>query len=148
MEDKSLIVIPTKTVPQGITAMINFEATRDADENGKAMTDSLSTVKSGQLTYAVRDTSIDGREIKKDNYLGLGDKGLAAVGTQMEDTLMEMIESMMTDEAELISVYYGAEVEESAAEAVVSDIEEKFPDVDVELQFGGQPVYYYIVSVE
>ena len=148
VEDKSLIVIPTKTVPQGITAMINFEATRDADENGKAMTDSLSTVKSGQLTYAVRDTSIDGREIKKDNYLGLGDKGLAAVGTQMEDTLMEMIESMMTDEAELISVYYGAEVEESAAEAVVSDIEEKFPDVDVELQFGGQPVYYYIVSVE
>ena len=135
-------------VPQGITAMINFETTRSAKDNGDAMTDSLSTVKSGQLTYAVRDTSIDGKEIKKDNYLGLGDKGLAAVGTDMDETLLEMIESMMSDEAELISVYYGADVEEAAAEAVVSKIEEKFPDVDVELQFGGQPVYYYIVSVE
>ena len=148
VEDKELIVIPTKTVPQGITAMINFETTRSAKDNGDAMTDSLSTVKSGQLTYAVRDTSIDGKEIKKDNYLGLGDKGLAAVGTDMDETLLEMIESMMSDEAELISVYYGADVEEAAAEAVVSKIEEKFPDVDVELQFGGQPVYYYIVSVE
>ena len=148
VEDKELIVIPTKTVPQGITAMINFETTRSAKDNGDAMTDSLSTVKSGQLTYAVRDTSIDGKEIKKDNYLGLGDKGLAAVGTDMDETLLEMIESMMSDEAELISVYYGADIEEAAAEAVVSKIEEKFPDVDVELQFGGQPVYYYIVSVE
>ena len=148
VEDKELIVIPTKTVPQGITAMINFETTRSAKDNGDVMTDSLSTVKSGQLTYAVRDTSIDGKEIKKDNYLGLGDKGLAAVGTDMDTTLLEMIESMMSDEAELISVYYGADVEEAAAEAVVSKIEEKFPDVDVELQFGGQPVYYYIVSVE
>ena len=148
VEDKELIVIPTKTVPQGITAMINFETTRSAKDNGDAMTDSLSTVKSGQLTYAVRDTSIDGKEIKKDNYLGLGDKGLAAVGTDMDTTLLEMIESMMSDEAELISVYYGADIEEAAAEAVVSKIEEKFPDVDVELQFGGQPVYYYIVSVE
>ena len=133
---------------KGITAMINFETTRSAKDNGDVMTDSLSTVKSGQLTYAVRDTSIDGKEIKKDNYLGLGDKGLAAVGTDMDTTLLEMIESMMSDEAELISVYYGADVEEAAAEAVVSKIEEKFPDVDVELQFGGQPVYYYIVSVE
>ena len=148
VEDKELIVIPTKTVPQGITAMINFETTRSAKDNGDAMTDSLSTVKSGQLTYAVRDTSIDGKEIKKDNYLGLGDKGLAAVGTDMDETLLEMIESMMSDEAELISVYYGADIEEAAAEAVVSKIEEKFPDVDVELQFGGQPVYYYIISVE
>ena len=147
-EDKDIIVVPTKTVPQGITAMINFETTRSAKDNGDAMTDSLSTVKSGQLTYAVRDTSIDGKEIKKNNYLGLGDKGLAAVGTDMDETLLEMIESMMSDEAELISVYYGADVEEAAAEAVVSKIEEKFPDVDVELQFGGQPVYYYIVSVE
>lgn len=128
--------------------MINFETTRSAKDNGDAMTDSLSTVKSGQLTYAVRDTLIDGKEIKKDNYLGLGDKGLAAVGTDMDETLLEMIESMMSDEAELISVYYGADIEEAAAEAVVSKIEEKFPDVDVELQFGGQPVYYYIVSVE
>ena len=93
-------------------------------------------------------STIDGKEIKKDNYLGLGDKGLAAVGTDMDETLLEMIESMMSDEAELISVYYGADIEEAAAEAVVSKIEEKFPDVDVELQFGGQPVYYYIVSVE
>ena len=116
-EDKDIIVIPTKTVPQGITAMINFETTRSAKDNGDAMTDSLSTVKSGQLTYAVRDTSIDGKEIKKDNYLGLGDKGLAAVGTDMDETLLEMIESMMSDEAELISVYFEADFEKAAPAA-------------------------------
>ncbi|MGN0318846.1 MAG: DAK2 domain-containing protein [Lachnospira sp.] len=148
VEDKKIIVIPTKTVPQGITAMINFEATRTPQENEEIMADSLSSVQSGQLTYAVRDTSIDGREIKKDNYLGLGDKGLAAVGTDMEATLMEMLESMISDDSELISVYYGADVDESDAEAVVEKITDKFGDLDVELQFGGQPVYYYIVSVE
>lgn len=148
IEDKKLIVIPTKTIPQGITAMINFELTRSADENEKAMLESLSTVKSGQLTYAVRDTSIDGKEIKKDNYLGLGDKGLASVGTDMDDTLIDMLSEFVDDESELISVYYGEDIDENKAEELVSKIEEKFDGVDVELQYGGQPVYYYIVSVE
>ena len=148
IEDKKLIVIPTKTIPQGITAMINFELTRSADENEKAMLESLSTVKSGQLTYAVRDTSIDGKEIKKDNYLGLGDNGLASVGTDMDDTLIDMLSEFVDDESELISVYYGEDIDENKAEELVYKIEEKFDGVDVELQYGGQPVYYYIVSVE
>lgn len=148
IEDKKLVVIPTKTIPQGITAMINFELTRSVDENEKAMLESLSTVKSGQLTYAVRDTSIDGKEIKKDNYLGLGDKGLASVGTDMDDTLIDMLSEFVDDESELISVYYGEDIDENKAEELVSKIEEKFDGVDVELQYGGQPVYYYIVSVE
>lgn len=148
IEDKKLIVIPTKTIPQGITAMINFELTRNAKENEEAMLESLSTVKSGQLTYAVRDTSIDGKEIKKDNYLGLGDKGLAAVGTDMDDTALAMLAEFVDEESELISVYYGEDIDESKAEELVKKIEEKFDGVDVELQYGGQPVYYYIVSVE
>lgn len=148
IEDKKLVVIPTKTIPQGITAMINFELTRNAKENEEAMLESLSTVKSGQLTYAVRDTSIDGKEIKKDNYLGLGDKGLAAVGTDMDDTALAMLAEFVDEESELISVYYGEDIDESKAEGLVKKIEEKFDGVDVELQYGGQPVYYYIVSVE
>lgn len=148
IEDKKLVVIPTKTIPQGITAMINFELTRNAKKNEEAMLESLSTVKSGQLTYAVRDTSIDGKEIKKDNYLGLGDKGLAAVGTDMDDTALAMLAEFVDEESELISVYYGEDIDESKAEELVKKIEEKFDGVDVELQYGGQPVYYYIVSVE
>ena len=148
IEDKKLVVIPTKTIPQGLTAMINFELTRNAKENEEAMLESLSTVKSGQLTYAVRDTSIDGKEIKKDNYLGLGDKGLAAVGTDMDDTALAMLAEFVDEESELISVYYGEDIDESKAEELVKKIEEKFDGVDVELQYGGQPVYYYIVSVE
>ena len=114
--------------------MINFELTRNAKENEEAMLESLSTVKSGQLTYAVRDTSIDGKEIKKDNYLGLGDKGLAAVGTDMDDTALAMLAEFVDEESELISVYYGEDIDESKAEELVKKIEEKFDGVDVELQ--------------
>lgn len=148
IEDKKLVVIPTKTIPQGITAMINFEMTRSAQENEEAMVESLSMVQSGQLTYAVRDTSIDGKEIKKDNYLGLGDKGLASVGTDMDDTLLEMLDTFVNEESELISLYYGSDVKEEDADELSYKIEERFDGVDVEVQFGGQPVYFYIVSVE
>lgn len=148
VEDKKLIVIPTKTVPQGITAMINFESTKTPEDNNESMVSSLSTVKSGQLTYAVRDTTIDGKDIKKDNYLGLGDKGLASVGTDLDETLIEMLSTMVDDESELISIYYGADVDEDTANAVLEKISAEFDSVDVDLQFGGQPVYYYIVSVE
>ena len=150
VEGKKIVVIPTKTIPQGITAMINFEATRSAKENEDAMVESLSTVATGQLTYAVRDTSIDGKEIKNGDIMGLGDSGLLAVGKDIDSTLIEMLDEMMkeNDEAELISVYYGEDVTEEDAEAVVAKIEEKYPDTDVELQRGGQPIYYYLVSVE
>ena len=150
VEGKKIVVIPTKTIPQGITAMINFEATRSAKENEDAMVESLSTVATGQLTYAVRDTSIDGKEIKNGDIMGLGDSGLLAVGKDIDSTLIEMLDEMMkeNDEAELISVYYGEDVTEEDAEAVVAKIEEKYPDTDVELQPGGQPIYYYLVSVE
>ncbi len=150
VEDKKLVVIPTKTVPQGITAMINFEMGNSAEDNEAAMTDALSTVATGQVTYAVRDTSIDGKEIKVDDIMGLGDKGLLAVGKDIEGTLLEMLEAMMSDneDAEIVSVYYGEDITEEQAEAVSAKIEEKYPDVDVELQYGGQPIYYYLVSVE
>lgn len=150
VEGRKIVVIPTKTIPQGITAMINFEATRSAKENEDAMVESLSTVATGQLTYAVRDTSIDGKEIKNGDIMGLGDSGLLAVGKDIDSTLIEMLDEMMkeNDEAELISVYYGEDVTEEDAEAVVAKIEEKYPDTDVELQLGGQPIYYYLVSVE
>jgi len=148
IEDKKMIVIPTKTVPQGISSLINFEATRSEEENTEAMTEGLSLVKSGQLTYAVRDTSIDGKEIKKDNFIGLGDKGLSSVGVDMHETLVELINDLMFDDAELVTVYYGSDVTEEAANEAVEAIKNKFADVEVELQYGGQPVYYYIVSVE
>lgn len=150
VEDKKIVVIPTKTVPQGITAMINYESARSAEENEEAMIDSLSTVSTGQVTYAVRDTSIDGKEINKDDILGLGDKGLLAVGKKIDETLLDMLDVMVSDneDAELVSVYYGEDVTEEQAEEIVSAIEEKYPEMDVELQHGGQPIYYYLVSVE
>lgn len=148
VEGKKLIVIPSKTVPQGITAMINFELSRTAEENAEAMTASMDTVGTGQLTYAVRDTTIDGKEIRKDDIMGLSDSGLAAVGQNVNQTLLELVGSMMNDDAELITIYYGADISEEDAEAAAAEVEEKFPEVDVELQMGGQPIYYYVVSVE
>ncbi len=148
IEGKKLIVIPSKTVPQGITAMINFEMTRNEQENTEAMTSSMATVKTGQVTYAVRDTSIDGKEIHKDDILGLADNGLAAVGKDINTTVLDMLATMIDEDSELVSVYFGEDITEEQASEVVDAIEEKFPDVDVELQEGSQPVYYYIVSVE
>ena len=148
IEDKKLVVVPSKTVPQGITAMINFEMSRTEHENAEAMTSSMATVRTGQVTYAVRDTSIDGKEIHKDDILGLADKGLAAVGKDIDATVLELLDTMIDDDSELVSVYYGEDITNEQASGIVASIEEKYPDVDVELQEGGQPVYYYIVSVE
>ena len=148
IEDKKLVVVPSKTVPQGITAMINFEMSRTEQENAEAMTSSMATVRTGQVTYAVRDTSIDGKEIHKDDILGLADKGLAAVGKDIDATVLELLDTMIDDDSELVSVYYGEDITNEQASGIVASIEEKYPDVDVELQEGGQPVYYYIVSGE
>lgn len=147
-EDKKIVVIPTKTVPQGITAVINFVPGMSVEENEATMCEEIGNVKSGQVTYAVRDTMIDDKEIKQGDYMGIGDAGILAVGTGMDGVTLEMIDEMMSDDLELISIYYGADVTEETAEALRTAVEEKYPDCDVELQYGGQPIYYYVVSAE
>ncbi len=147
-EDKQIVVIPTKTVPQGITAVINYIPDLSADENEAAMLEEISLVKTGQVTYAVRDTSIDGKEIRQGDYMGIGDSGMLAVGSSIPDVTFEMISNMVDENAELISIYYGAETSEEDATALQEKVTEAYPDCDIELQQGGQPIYYYIVSVE
>jgi len=148
MTDKNLLVIPTKTIPQGITAVINYIADVSVDENEETMMNEITRVKTGQVTYAVRDTVIDDKEIRKDDFMGIGDKGILAVGVDKKTVTMEMVAEMMDDESELISIYYGEEVEEAEAEALREEIENAYPSCDVELQYGGQPIYYYVISVE
>ncbi len=148
VEDKDIIVIPTKTIPQGITALITYMSDASASDNESAMNEAISHVKTGQVTYAVRDTSINGLEIKKGNIMGIGDHEILAVGTVVEETAMDMIARMVDDESEIISVYFGDEVDEEIANDLASSIEKKYPDISVELHPGGQPIYYYIVSVE
>ncbi|MBO4981235.1 MAG: DAK2 domain-containing protein [Lachnospiraceae bacterium] len=146
--DKTLLVIPTKTIPQGITAVINFVPEMSADENEQNMMREIGNVKTGQVTYAVRDTMIDDKEIKKDDYMGIGDQGILSVGLDMMTVTEEMIAQMLDEDSELISIYYGSDVEEDAAESLRAKMEETYPDCDVELQYGGQPIYYYVISVE
>ncbi|MBP3755440.1 MAG: DAK2 domain-containing protein [Lachnospiraceae bacterium] len=146
--DKVVLVIPTKTIPQGITAAINFSAGSSADENEQAMVEAIGLVKTGEITYAVRDTSIDDHEIRKGDYMGIGDKKILSVGTDMNQVVLEMIGEMVDDSSELISLYYGADVTEEDANALKDQIAAKFSTLDVDIQMGGQPVYYYIVSVE
>ncbi|MBO4628119.1 MAG: DAK2 domain-containing protein [Lachnospiraceae bacterium] len=148
VEDKEIIVIPTKTVPQGISAVIAFNPEVSADENREAMTEALSYVKSGQVTYAVRDTSFEGHEIHESDIMGISDHGIVAVGQDIDDTTLAMIETMMDDDAGLLSIYYGSDVTEEQAQGLADRFSEKFPLVDVEVHNGGQPIYYYVVSVE
>lgn len=148
-QDKKIIVIPTKTIPQGITAVINFMADIAPDENEEQMGSEMGNVKTGQVTYAVRDTEIDDKKIAQGDYMGIGDKGILSVGKEMKDVTVEMITEMVDEDSdELISIYYGEDISEEDANALSEKIEEKYPDLDVELQYGGQPIYYYIVSVE
>ena len=148
VEDKEIIVIPTKTIPQGITALITFMSDASPADNEHAMTDAISHVKTGQVTYAVRDTSINGLDIQKGNIMGIGDHEILSVGTVVEDTAMDMIGRMVDDESEIICIYFGDEVDEEIANDLAKSVEEKYPDISVELHPGGQPIYYYIVSVE
>lgn len=147
-EDKIIHVIPTKTVPQGITAMINFLPDLSAEENAEAMEESITTVKTGQVTYAVRDTKIDDKEIHEGNIMGIGDSGILAVGEGLEETTLEMFKELVDDMSEIISIYYGEEVSEEVANGLGEKVSEMFPGCDVEVHFGGQPIYYYVVSVE
>ncbi len=147
-KDKKIFVVPTKTVPQGITAMIAYMMEKSPEENEKIMMEEITHVKTGQITYAVRDTKIDEKEIHKDDIMGLGDHSLLAVGTELEEVALETVKAMVDEDTELISIYYGKDTEESDAEILAEKIEEMYPDCDVELQNGGQPIYYYVISAE
>ena len=148
VKDKEVIVIPTKTVPQGITAIINFVPDLSAEENEEIMLEAIKAVKTGQVTFAVRDTSIDGKEIHVNDIMGIGDAGIISVGKEIAATTLEMLDALVDEDSELISVYYGADVSEEDAEALIAEIEEKYPDVDIDAHSGGQPIYYYVIAVE
>ena len=148
VEDKKVVVIPTKTIPQGITAVINYVPDMGAEENEAAMSEEIGQVKTGEVTYAVRDTVIDDKEIKQGDYMGIGDAGILSVGADIEKVTFDMVDSIMEEDLELISIYYGAETTEESAQKLKARIEEKYPSCDIELQYGGQPIYYYIISAE
>ena len=147
-EDKEIIVVPTKTIPQGISAMISFVPEKGGEENLASMTDAISRVKTGQITYAVRDTRIDDKEIHEGDIMGIGDAGILAVGRDRLQVAEEMVAEMVDEESEIISVYYGEDVSEEDAEALSDSLTEKYPECEVELNQGGQPIYYYLISVE
>ncbi len=147
-KDKNIVVIPSKTVPQGITAIINYMPERSVEENTARMTEEMGKVKTGQITYAVRDTIIDEKEIKQNDIMGIGDSGIISVGTDLFKTTVDMVSNLIDDDTEIISIYYGQKVTENDAAAIADKIEELYPDVDVEVNMGGQPIYYYIISVE
>ena len=148
VKEKEIIVIPTKTVPQGITAIINFMPDADAAANEEAMLEAIQNVKTGQVTYAVRDTHVDDKEIHEGDIMGIGDKGILAVGTEVEETAKEMLALLVDEDSELISLYYGEEVSEEDAQKFTAEVEKLYPDVDVDAHFGGQPIYYYVLAVE
>ena len=147
-EDKNIIVVPTKTVPQGVSCLVAFSEGASWEDNLEAMKEEISRVKSGSITYAVRDTEIDDKVIKEGNIMGIGDKTIMAVGEDIEAVTKEMLSLLIDDESELVSLYYGAEIDEDAANALAEALEEEYPDIDIEVNYGGQPVYYYILSVE
>ncbi len=147
-EDKQIVVIPSKTVPQGITALINFMPDKSVEDNTKRMTDEMQNVKTGQVTYAVRDTSMDGKEIKAGDYMGIGDKTILSVGNDIADVTYELLVTLMDEDSELVSLYYGQDTTEEDANALADRVMEEYPDVDVEVHPGGQPIYYYVLSVE
>lgn len=148
VEDKNIIVIPTKTIPQGISALIAYSEEASPEENTEAMTEEIANIKSGSVTYAVRDTEIDDKTIKQGDIMGIGDKTILSVGQNIQDVTKDMIEQLAGDDAELISIYYGSDVTEEDANALAKAVEAVCPDVDVEVNYGGQPIYYYILSVE
>ena len=147
-EEKNVIVIPTKTIPQGISALISFDETATAEANQAGMEDAITAVKSGQVTYAVRDTSIDGKEIKTGDYMGIDDAGIQAVGQDITEVVKDLIGAMSDEDSELLSIYYGSDVEEEKANALVEAVQAAYPDFEVETHAGGQPIYYYILSLE
>ena len=147
-EDKKIVVVPSKTAPQGVAALIAFDANADAESNLESMTEDMGNVKTGQVTYAVRDTSIDGKTIKAGDIMGIDDDGIQAVSEDLMTATKELLEQMVDEDSELISIYYGAEVSEEDAKAFADYVEATYEDCDVEFNYGGQPIYYYVLSVE
>ena len=147
-EDKNIFVIPSATVPQGITAVINFVYDKAPEENAIRMAEEMKKVKSGQVTYAVRDTSLDGKEIKQGNIMGIGDKKILSVGDEIKSTTLDLIRCLAKEDSELISLYYGEEISEKDANELAEELMEDYPNLDVEVHYGGQPIYYYVLSVE
>lgn len=147
-KDKDIIVIPTKTVPQGITAVISFMPEADVDTNMEAMQEAIKNVKTGQVTYAVRDTHIDDKEIHEGDIMGIGDAGILSVGQSVEDTAKDMLAQLVDEDSELISLYYGQDVLPEGAEKFAQTLEDTYPDIDIDVHMGGQPIYYYVLSVE
>lgn len=148
VEDKQIIVIPTKTIPQGITALVNYIPDHSAEENKEQMMAEIENVKTGQVTYAVRDTEIDGKTIKQNDFMGIGDKSILSVGTDLKATTLEMVDDMVDEDSAIVSIYFGSDSDEDSANELAAAIEEKYPDVEVEVNDGGQPIYYYVISVE
>lgn len=148
VEDKQIIVIPTKTIPQGITALVNYIPDHSAEENKEQMMAGIENVKTGQVTYAVRDTEIDGKTIKQNDFMGIGDKSILSVGTDLRATTLEMVDAMVDEDSAIVSIYFGSDSDEDSANELAAAIEEKYPDVEVEVNDGGQPIYYYVISVE
>lgn len=147
-EDKEIVVVPSKTAPQGIAALISFDANADSEKNLANMKSEMENVKTGQVTYAVRDTTIDGKSINAGDIMGIDDEGIASVSTDLSEATKELLDHMVDEDAELISIYYGAEVKEEDAKEFEAYVEKTYPDCDVEFNYGGQPIYYYILSVE
>ena len=147
-EDKNIIVIPSKTVPQGISAVINYVNDGDVEENTEKMTDALQYTKSGEVTYAVRDTAIDGKSISQGNIMGIGDEGIISVCDSVDRAVLEMLDHLVDGDSSIISLYYGNDVSESAANALSEKVADIYKGLDIEVHFGGQPVYYYLLSVE
>ena len=148
VEDKQIIVIPTKTIPQGITALVNYIPDHSAEENKEQMMAEIENVKTGQVTYAVRDTEIDGKTIKQNDFMGIGDKSILSVGTDLRATTLEMVDAMVDEDSAIVSIYFGSDSDEDSANELAAAIEKKYPDVEVEVNDGGQPIYYYVISVE
>ena len=148
VEDKKIIVIPTKTIPQGITALINYIPDSTPEDNEQRMSSEITMVKTGQVTYAVRDTVIDDKEIKQDDFMGIGDSGILSVGQNLEPTVMDMMKQLVDEDSAIVSIYYGEDTKEEDANALGEKIGEAFPDVEIEVHYGGQPIYYYVISVE
>ena len=147
-EDKKIIVLPSKTLPQGIAALINYIPDQSVTENEERMTEEISFVKSGEITYAVRDTTIDNKEIHEGDFMGIGDSGIISVNKDINTAFLDMLHEMVEEDSSLVSIYYGSDAKKSDAKKIVAEIEKNFPKIEVELQKGGQPVYYYVVSVE
>ena len=148
LSDKNIIVIPTKNTPQGFTALVNFNADASVEENEEALMESLTMVKSGQVTFAVRDTVMNDVEVKEGNIIGIAESKLMDAGEGVDTITTSLVEKLVDEDSAIVTLFYGEDVTEEDANKLRDELEEKFEDIDIELYYGGQPLYYYLISVE